>query len=313
MLPAHYIGRRLALQVLIVLILAEMPQLCCKRAAGLAMGFGHGPEPGQVNMRIPDGIEDRCRAPVVRFQHGTQDFPGCTVAADTAFQVLLKITDKRCPLECIRDLFCAQAVLIHLIAQLVQGFHVHQQLIGILVPDPVGQVTQVPAFLAGQFVLVIPGDHRPRHAIAAARFRIEMPGIGLDQDVIAHSRLAAFREPVVFDIVVRKLYPGRPVCAEGSAVDIQRALPAAVQVHDNPPAFGFLRKDHSAMHPAVFILMPPGCAFAHGFHGSDACFLHGQVIHGTERFHRDVPQRQVQVFPERGKPVPEPVSPFRCH
>ena len=161
MLPAHFIGRRLALQIFILRIFLQQAELGGKGTRGLPMGLRHRPQPGQIQMRIARRIEHRLRRAVHRFHDGPQLLYGLPVSGRPVFPVLLEIHSQRELLQRLRDLRCPQGSLVQRLQQFIQRIHIHIELIGILVPDAVSAYAQRPSLPFLQRILISPRQHRP--------------------------------------------------------------------------------------------------------------------------------------------------------
>ena len=161
MLPAHFIGCRLALQIFIFRIFLQQAELGGKGTRGLPMCLRHRPQPGQIQMRIARRIEHRLRRAVHRFHNGPQLLYGLPVSGRPVFPVLLEIHSQRELLQRLRDLRCPQGSLVQRLQQFIQRIHIHIELIGILIPDAVSAHAQRPSLPFLQRILISPRQHRP--------------------------------------------------------------------------------------------------------------------------------------------------------
>ena len=225
-LPADHIGRRLALQVFVLRIPFDQAQLSREGAGGFPVGFLRGPEPGQIQMSVADGVEVRDDGAILRRKRRPQGFPGRFVAFDPRFPVLLKIHNQGGFLQRFDDLGRPQAFLRRLIAQFAQGFHIQIKLIGVLVPDAKGDASEGSPLPFDCMILIQPRQHRPGGAGAHRAFREIVPGVSLQHDFISRSGDSVFCQKIIHQIVMGNFHPSRPVGAEGNPVHKHRGFPA---------------------------------------------------------------------------------------
>ena len=286
-LPAHFISGRLALEILVFRVLLNQAKLLGKGAAGLPAGFRHGPQPGQVQMSIAHGVEGGHGGAVHGLQNGLQRFPRRPVGGVSGLRGLFKIHDQRGPLQGLRDGIRPQAVLHHLIAQQTQGFQIHIELIGVLIPNAEGHVAQGGArprpVESGKF----PRPHRAGGAGVVLPFGVIVARVGFDQQIVGVSRFSAAGQRIIFNIMMGDRHPFGPPGAEGQAVHKHGGFAAGLQIHDDPFSFRFLGQRDLPPQPAVFPGFSPGRAGGNGLEHLPAGFLGRQIIHGEKRFQRD--------------------------
>ena len=104
MLPAHFIGGRLALNKAVLRITFQQSELRGKGACRLSVGFLHGPEPRQIQMRIADRCHQRRSRTVAALHQRAQAFPRPSVIRIARLRRLLKIDYARVFLQPVGNL-----------------------------------------------------------------------------------------------------------------------------------------------------------------------------------------------------------------
>ena len=310
MFPAHFICCRLALQVLILRVFLQQAQLLRKGAAGFPMRLSHGPQPGEIQMCVSDSVKHRHRRPVNGLKHRFQHIPCRTVCGHTSLHRLLKINHQGCPFQRLCHMIRTQAFLIQLIPQQHQGIHVHVQLVSLLVPDAIGHVPQYCTLTFRLRIRKRSRQYRTRGTGRHRALRIEVARISLNQEIIRTACLAAVREKIVYNVMVRHLNPLCPPGSERLSIHKHRGLAARLKIHGNPASLRLIRQHDAASHPAVFPCMPPFRSLRHGGISALLRLLWCQVIHCQKGFDFNFAQRHIEIMPECLHPVPQSVLPF---
>ena len=264
-------------------------------------------------MRIADGVKHRRSGAVLRLQRGSEHLACCLVALNARIQRLLKVNGQRILLQRMSDLVRAQTLRIQLLDEQAQSLHIHVELIGLLVPNAVGDIPERGALALHLGVLVAAGQHRASGTAAHGAFRIEMACIGLQQNLIAAACLTACGQAVVHQEMMRRNHPVGAIGAEGLAVDEHRGLAAGGQAHDNALALRRLRQRHLAAHPAILKAVSPLRAHRHRREITLRSFLRREMLCGQESLHLHRAERQIEILLQRFHPVAQTALPFRMH
>ena len=311
--PAHLIGSRLALQVPVIRIFVKQAKLRGESTAGLPVSFSHGPEPGQVQMRVADRVEFRHGRPVLRFENTFQDLPRLPVGRDPAFQGLFEINRDRGLFQRLRNLVRPQAFGNDLVSQLPQGIKVHIELIGILIPDAVCDPLKFAALSLFFRVLIAAGKNRPGRAAAQRTLGEEMPGVGFQQDIIAAPCFPAAGQEIVNQEMMRFFHPACTVCSEGPAVHKHGGFAACLKIDHDPFSLRFSRKGNLSAEPAVFPGTAPFCPFLHGGKRAFQGFIRGKLFHRQKAFCLHLAKRKIEIILQSLKPVVKAPLPLRMH
>ncbi len=177
MLLNHPVEVRLALQENVFGIAFHQVKLGAEGPHALALGLGQRPKPGHVDMRVPKADHLRRGIPVVLLHQRSEALPGCHHRPQHGHQVGLEIDDYGEILETVINLHQTQRFGVDVLADIPQGFHIHQQLIDRFHPDPKMALPDL-ALLGRGF----------RHGLSFGWGRSgmplarSMPGIGLQHD-----------------------------------------------------------------------------------------------------------------------------------
>ncbi len=311
--PAHLIRCRLTLDKFVLGIFLDQAQLGSKSPLRFAVRLRHRPEPSQIKVRIAHGVEHRRTGSVSCLHHRAERFPCFLIRSDPLLPGLFKIDDQRELLQSLCYFRRPEGRFIQSGQKPAQRVHVHVQLIGVLVPDPVSTFSQNPPLSLHCGIRIGAWQHGTRCAASAGCFRVEMPRIGLHQQVIPFPALRAETKYIVLHKMMGLVHPGSAVCAKRLPVHKQCGLPVRFQIHHDPFALRLRRQRDTAPKPAVLPDPAPRKTGAYRGEISLLRLLGRQIFHRGKSFQRDLPKRHIQIIFQGAHPMRNPVSPFRMH
>ena len=246
-------------------------QLIAIGAACLMIRFLHGPEPGQVDMRLSENYHPGCCGPVMAGKSIPEHVPGGGKGCCALRFRELEIGRVCKAHERVMDLHGTETALGQDFGKPHEGFHIQEQLIGCLMED--GSTAGTDRALGSR-------AGRDRFLFRRARAEVfqacSVPGIAFNEDLKGFPALAGAGERDIGVLSVNG--------ADIAAVDIDQLFSAETGYKDDPLAPDLGRQGEARAEPAIGPAGAPCGAGRVRMHGCVQRLLRGQAVQGFKPF-----------------------------